>query len=438
MEKRDCIYHANRLSELIKIKTVSSSESYKDEFARFLSTLEQTFPKVFENAVVKNVDGSLLLCLKGKTDKKPVMFMNHYDVVEAGNGWKYSPYSGQIVDGKLWGRGTIDTKGGLYAMFEAVEELLEDGFEFERDIYLETSANEETTGDGARAISKYLESQGVEFHFILDEGGMIVEQPLAGTRGDFAMIGVGEKATGMVKFIAKSSGGHSSTPGKNSPLVRIAKFMVAVENKNLFKAKISSTVCEMFRRISRKMDSPLKIVLRHPVLFSPLLRFAMPRVSNTAGAMLKTTVAFTMAKASDGDNVIPDQAYVVANIRFSHHQGGEESLAILKKLADKYDLIMEVVDGGDKSPVCSFKSAEFRFIESAVKEVFPTALVSPYVMTGASDCRFMGNLSKNCFRFSPFKVTNEQLASIHGKDENVDVASLGTAVEFYKKLIKDV
>ncbi len=437
MAKRDCYYHAERLAELIKIKTVSSSELYAGEFERFLVVLKDTFPKVFERATVENFDGSLLLSIKGKTDKEPIMFMNHYDVVEAGDGWKYPPYSAKIVGGKLWGRGAIDTKGGLYSMFEAVEELLEDGFEFDRDIYLETSSNEETTGEGARKISKALESRGLKFQYVLDEGGMIVEEPLAGTYGDFAMIGVGEKATGMVKFIAKSSGGHSSTPGKNSPLVRIAKFMVAVENKRLFKVKLSSTVCEMFRRISKQMKSALKIVLKHPVLFSPLLKFAMPRSSDTAGAMLKTTVAFTMAKASDGDNVIPDEAYIVANIRFSHHQGSKESLAILDKLAKKYGLIMEVVDGGETSPVCSYKSDEFKIVENAVKEIFPTALVSPYVMTGASDCRFMGNLSENCLRFSPFKVTNEQLANIHGKDENVDVASLTSAVAFYKKLMME-
>jgi carboxypeptidase PM20D1 len=255
MEQKDCLYHANRLAELIKIKTVSSSERCNEEFARFLEVIPQLFPKVFERAVVENYDGSLLLCIKGKTDKKPIMLMNHYDVVEAGDGWKYPPYDAKIVDGKLWGRGTIDTKGGLYSMFEAVEELLESGFEFDRDVYLETSSNEETTGDGARKISTVLAQKGLKFHFVLDEGGMIVEEPLVGTYGDFALIGVGEKATGMVKFIAKSSGGHSSTPGKNSPLVRIAKFMVAVENKKLFKVKISKTVCEMFRRISRKMNS---------------------------------------------------------------------------------------------------------------------------------------------------------------------------------------
>lgn len=437
MVEKDCFYHANRLAELIKIKTVSSSALCAEEFERFRVALKETFPKVFQNAVVENFDGSLLVRIKGNSDKAPIMLMNHYDVVEAGDGWKYPPYSGTIAAGKLWGRGAIDTKGGLYSMFEAVEELLESGFEFDRDVYLETSSNEETTGDGARKISKELERRGLKFQFVLDEGGMIVEEPLAGTYGDFALIGVGEKATAMVKFIAKSSGGHSSTPEKNSPLVRIAKFMVEVEDKKLFKAKLSKTVRTMFKRISKKMNSPLKIVLRNPLLFAPAIKFAMPRVSNTAAAMLKTTVAFTMAKASDGDNVIPDEAYVVANIRYSHHQGSEESLAILKKLAYKHDLIVEVVDGGETSPVCSYKSAEFKFVEKIVEEVFPSALVSPYVMTGASDCRFMSVLSENCLRFSPFKVTNEQLASIHGKDENVDVESLSSAVEFYKKILKE-
>ena len=68
----------------------------------------------------------------------------------------------------------------------------------------------------------------------LDEGGMILEEPIGGAKGTYAMIGVGEKGCADLKFIARSAGGHASTPGKNTPLVRLGQFMAEVEKKNLF------------------------------------------------------------------------------------------------------------------------------------------------------------------------------------------------------------
>jgi carboxypeptidase PM20D1 len=267
---------------------------------------------------------------------------------------------------------------------------------------------------------------------------MILEEPMAGAKGSFAMIGLGEKGCADLKFIARSSGGHASTPGKNTPLVRLGRFMVAAEKEKLFPADMHPVIQEMLRRISGTMSQPLKFILGYSKCFRGLLVKVIPMVSETAGAMLKTTLAFTMAKGSDGSNVLPQEAWVMGNMRFSHHQGGERSIEAVRALAAKYDIETVVVDPGFSSPMSDYRSEGFQLVERAVAAVFPGVIPSPYLMTGASDSRYMGRICDTCIRFAPIPITEAQMASIHGIDENVDLSALAPAVDFYKFILAEV
>ena len=437
MDNRTNTY-AQQLSRLIQAETISyDRQTDISKFYQFQNLLRESFPHIFKICEFEDFHGSFLLRWKGESSEKPILLMNHQDVVEAPGGWKYPPFSGTIADRKLWGRGALDTKGGLWAMLQAANELAADGFRPQHDVYFMSGCNEETDGSGAEEISRILQQRGIRFAMVLDEGGMIMHEPIGGANGTFAMVGVGEKGCVDLKFIAKSAGGHASTPGKNTPLVRLGKFMAAVERSNIFKADISPAVAEMFKRISTTMKQPLRFVLGHPGLFEPLLLKVIPSVSATAGAMLKTTVAFTMASGSEGFNVLPHEAWVVGNMRFSHHQGEKDSISAIKKLAKKYDLETVVLEPGFTSPLSDYHTDAFALIEKAISTVFPGVITSPYVMNGASDCRFMSRVSDNCLRFAPFQITDKQMDSIHGIDENVDLKSLVPAVEFYKYIITE-
>lgn len=432
--------YAKTLAKLIRIETISTFDNRNDEkFLRFREALKECFPHVFAACEIREFEGSLLMRWKGRDESKaPVMFMNHYDVVEASGAWEHGAFSGDIADGKLWGRGTLDTKGGLWGMFTAAEELMAEGFVPGRDIYFESANTEETTGCGADEISQYLEKEGIKFHMVLDEGGMIMYDPIGGADGTFAMIGVGEKGCADLKFIARSEGGHASTPGRNTPLVRLGKFMTAVEKSGMFEAKVSPVVREMFKRMAPTMKFPLKPVMANPEIFDLFIKKVVPLFSATAGAMLKTTLAFTMAQGSDGTNVLPQEAWVVGNMRFSHHQGQEASIAAVKKLAKKFDIEVEILDPGFASPLTDFNSEAFKLVEEAVRSVFPDVRPAPYVMTGASDSRYFGRVCDNCIRFVPFIIDDPQLESIHGNNENVDIATLAPAVDFYKYIMREV
>ena len=429
--------YAEILSRLIQVETVSISGQDKTKFRNFHQLLRDVFPHIFAACELEEFDGSILLRWRGSSDAMPIMLMNHHDVVEASGDWTYPAFSGTIADGKVWGRGTLDTKGGLFAMLQAAEELTAAGFVPRHDVYFFSSCTEECDGSGADTASQTLADRGIRFAMVLDEGGMILKEPIGGAKGTFAMVGLGEKGAANLKFIARSSGGHASAPGKDTPLVRLGKFMAAAEKSRLFKADISPVVCRMFQTVAAAMDQPLRFVLGHPKLFKPILLKTIPKVSSTAGAMLKTTLAFTMASGSDGSNVLPQEAWVIGNMRYSHHQGGEASIAAIRELAAKFGIETQVLSPGFASPLSSPNSDAFRLVQQAVSHAYPGVITSPYLMTAASDCRFMSRVSENCLRFVPFKISNEQLDSVHGIDENVDISTLPPAVEFYKYILTE-
>lgn len=431
--------YAQSLSRMIQAETVSvKNQTDRAKFYAFHDLLRQLFPNLFAACIFEDFDGSILLYWKGMSANAPILLMNHHDVVEATGDWKYPPFSGAVAEGKLWGRGALDTKGGLWAMLQAAEELVCDGYVPAQDTYFLSACTEETDGSGADTISKELQNRGIRFSMVLDEGGMILPEPIGGAKGTFAMVGLGEKGCADLKFVARSAGGHASTPGKNTPLVRLGKFMAAVEKSNIFKSDIPPAIAEMFKKLASTMSQPLKFVLGHPGFFKPLLLKVIPMVSNTAGAMLKTTLAFTQAKGSDGSNVLPQEAYVVGNMRFSHHQGGEKSIDAVRKLAAKFDIETVVLEPGFASPLSNCDSDAFRLVERAVSATYPGVITSPYLMTGASDSRFLSRVCDNCIRFAPFQISDAQMDSIHGIDENVDLSTLAPAVDFYKFIIREV
>ena len=133
-------------------------------------------------------DDAYLYKLKGKNENANVMVMSHHDVVDATGDWQEEPFGGVIKDGKLWGRGTVDTKTPLFAEFTAIEELLEEGFEFPVNVYLFSAHNEEIGGDGAVLALEYFNKNNITFDWIIDEGGAVIDPPMAGISKKCAMM----------------------------------------------------------------------------------------------------------------------------------------------------------------------------------------------------------------------------------------------------------
>ncbi len=432
--------YAQALSEMIKVPTVSlRGNTDLTQFYKLHEVMEKNFPLVFSKLEKTELQGNLLFRWPGKDPKRNgILLMGHQDVVTADEPtWERPPFSGIIEGGNIHGRGAMDCKSTVFSEFQAIEELLAEGFEPECDIYLSTSVDEEISGGGAPMLVDYLKSKGVHLDVAMDEGGAILKDALPTMSGWCAAIGVLEKGYMDVKVIAKGTGGHSSTPKKNTPLVRLSKFVAAVEKDNPFKAEISGPVYAMLNEAAPLLGFPLRMVLGNMWLFKGLLTKALPLVSPMTNAFVKTTFACTMAEGSKTPNVIPTEAYVICNLRPSAHQNAEASLAVLQKYADKFDLELEVIHARSASNCVDYKGEEFGYLKKCLNECYPEAGVIPYLMTGGTDCRHYEAVADNCLRFCPIKMSNEQLGAMHAANESIGVKEVAYCVKFYKHYIKN-
>ncbi len=435
--------YAKHLGAMIACPTINDPAADPEEtrkaFAQMRQVLKEAFPLIHEKLeqTMINGDGLLYRWQGQDSNRGAVVLMSHSDVVPAPGQWIHGAFSGEVADGKVWGRGTQDTKGSLCAILEAVESLIAEGFTPPCDVYLVSSNNEETMGNTAPSIVKHLQDKGVTFDLVSDEGGAIVANPMPGLKDYFAMLGIVEKGYANVRFTATSKGGHASAPPKNTPLARLSAFVNEVETKNPFKVEISEPVRNMFSSLAPNMSLPYRFIFGNLWLTGPLLKRVMGSISPQGGAMLQTTCAFTMAQGSDAANVIPQKASITANMRFVMHQPQKESLEIIKKIAKKYDLEMDVLYAHDCSPYVDTTTEKYRFMVDTVRKVFPDAGVSPYVMVGGTDARHFAPYCDCTLRFAPMIMDKQQMSSIHGLDENVNVTSLARGVAFYRQLLLD-
>lgn len=322
------------------------------------------------------------------------------------------------------------------AFYEAVEQLLEAGFEPEQDIYLSSSCTEEWSGDGCPKLVAELEKRGVRPFLVIDEGGAIITDPIGGIKGNFAMVGLFEKGQADVVFTAHSTGGHASAPGKNTPVDRLAAFVCDVKKSPEFKVEFEPEVKHMFEHLAPYAPLGMRVLFSNLWLFGPLMKKVMPMLSPQAEAMLKTTVAFTMMEGSTAYNVIPEKATVAANIRYIPHQPEKATLELLKKLADKHGLDMEVVMTSDHTTPAKIDGDAYRLVCDTINKTFPGLPVSPYVVTGGTDAKCYQKICDSCLRFAPVVYGPEQMKGMHGINENIEESALPAAVEFYKNLIR--
>ncbi len=434
----DAQKHASRLSRMIQVPSVSErGNPDQTKILQMHACLEALYPKIHNTMEKTNLDGALLFKWKGSNPAagKPILLMSHMDVVEAVGKWKYPPFSGTIAEGKIWGRGTVDTKGALCAILEAAEYLIEQGFTPQRDVYIASSCNEEITGDGAVKTVEYLFQKGIQLELVMDEGGAVMGGML-GAEASSAMVGVVEKGRANVRFTAHSHGGHASIPFKHNPFARLAHLIDRVETKPPFKKKINPTVRRMYAAMCPHMSFLYRLFLGNLWLFGAILPPILSRMGGQAAALIQSTCVFTMAQGSHGANVIPETASVTANIRFAQHEPMQPTLGKLEKLSHKNHIDMEMITGYDCCPEADTKSYAYKKVVHQIRDTFGEIPIVPYVMLAGTDSRHYTKICNCVLRFVPLTFSESQQKSAHAVNENLNVDSLARAVVYYVDLIK--
>ena len=429
--------YANRLSRMIACETISRKGSYDDrEFAKLRAVMEELFPLVHERCE-KLIFGEdcWVYKLPGMDDSRNIMLMSHHDVVAADGDWQYPAFSGEIAEGKIWGRGTVDTKTPLFAEFAALEELLEQGFLPECNVWIASSHNEEIAGSGIPLANEYFKEQGITFELILDEGGGVIDPPMAGlTCEKCAMTAIHEKGRHKVTLTASQEASHGSlTPAARGTVEeRMAAFITEVSAKPKFIRRLNPLMKGMLTALAPYASFPMKLIFANLWCFGPVLTAILPKISPQAGGLLGTTCSFRQLKTSENGLECTSSAM----LRSVCLEDFEQDFAWFCRTAEKYGITVEKTDDWEFHAPADPTLPGYAVVKAVLAQVFPDAPSVPFILPAGTDARTLTDVCPCVIRFAPIRLSKEQLASVHGKDENMDIAAVGDCVVFYRRLLE--
>jgi carboxypeptidase PM20D1 len=434
---------ARKLAAAVRIPTISFPVPDAEREKAMLdlhAELERLFPKVHSAMEREVINGfSLVFHWKGKSSREPGLVMAHMDVVPVEPGtekdWAHEPFSGAIADGFVWGRGSMDIKSHMICSLEAAEQMIFEGIVPERDIWFAFGHDEEIGGKGgASRIVEWFSARKVHFSWLVDEGGLVSDGVIKGVGKPLALIGVGEKGFANIRFTARDKGGHASMPPPHSALGNMATFLHRLERSPM-KARMIPPVRTFLDGIGREMSFGLRVILSNLWLFEAL--FIKVFSANRAGnAMLRTTIAVTMAEASSAPNVLPQRAQAVANFRLLPGDTGDTLMSHLKKVAKGMDIEMEVLQLDNPSSLSDYGHPAFRRIAEAASSLYPEAVVVPYLVMAATDARKYESVADNQYRFTPYRIDESDLKRIHGTNERISADNLNRCVAFFRFMME--
>ncbi len=442
-EKFDANESLENLRKLIRFKTVSNPDPALEnsaEFDSFRSALPSIYPDVFSVCSVIPVEGrGILLRWNGRSRECPSVMMSHYDVVEADeSGWSVPPFSAEIKDGFLYGRGVIDTKLTLNAALSAAQELIRRGFVPEHDIYFAFSGTEEFCGPDASLIVKRLKKDGICPSVVLDEGCGVLHDIYSGIKKTTAVIGISEKGQVNVRYTVRSGGGHASSPLPHTPVGILSKAACRLE-KHPFSPRICEPVRMQIDTLGRHADFLHRLIYANLWLFKGLLAGIESKKGGEMNALLRTTVALTMADGSKAPNVIPASAHFISNSRVLPGENVEGTLQHIRKTVRDPRVHVEAEgESFEPCPVSPVDCGEWEKLTRAIAMTWPDSVVSPCLMVPATDIKYYVPLTDRLYRFSPMDLSAAERATIHGNDERMRLEAISKSVEFYIRFLKQL
>ena len=430
-----------KLQDAITFKTISNNnESDTDwkEFERFESYLATAFPLCEKNLKQTSTSPhNLIYRFEGlDTSLQPGLLTAHQDVVGANpSEWKHPPFAGDFHEGYIWGRGSFDCKLQLIAILESFETLLKQNRKPQRTWYAAFGCDEEVNAGtkGATCIAQQFKQMGLTFSLVLDEGGVVSEQYIQGINNPIAVVGVAEKGYLDVELSCSRSAGHSSTPEFPTALGKISQAVTKIENHRHPK-NITKPVEQMLLNIGKEAPFWHSFLFLNLWLTKPLL-VAVFSKSPTLNAVLRTTSVPTMVQASDKSNVIAQQASCTVNSRLL--QGDDEKSVVkwLRHTIQDKEVAIQVKKYSQPSKESPTTGKAFESLRATIKEVFPEAIVTSYLMLGATDARKYEGLSEYIYRFTPAQMDKTEIQRMHGPDERISSENLQKSICFFLSLL---
>ena len=439
---------AQHLAQAVRFQTISYGDGIKENektmaLEAMHGWMEQTYPYFHEAAGPEKFGESLLFTWIGKNPNlPPVMLMAHLDVVPVVPGtekdWTHAPFSGDIADGFVWGRGTLDDKGQLVAILEAMNRLAMTGFQPERTIMFAFGQDEEVGGGKGNAmIAKALTSRGAHLAWVLDEGSSIMNEPYPGVRRPVAFVSNAEKGYLSLELTAHGEGGHAARPSRDLALPRLSAAILNVVG-HPFESDLDDIQRAKFAVLAPLVPFGDRFMLANLWLMKPFVLRRMEAVPDSA-AVLHTTISPTVMNAGIKENVIPPTARAIINFRLHQRDTISSVTAHVKQaIGDaKVDVVEREETLSEATKIVDMKSPAFIYLSNAITATYGVP-IAPDIMTGATDSRHFLPIADAVLRFRPYHEEVADLARVHGTNERVAVSDLGPAVSFYMRLVQDL
>jgi acetylornithine deacetylase/succinyl-diaminopimelate desuccinylase-like protein len=425
------------LQDYVRVNT-SNPPGNEIEGARLLKGIldrEGIEAMVLDTAELGPGHANLYARLKGNGTKKAIALVHHIDVVPAVPAyWTSDPFGGEIKDGFIYGRGTLDMKGQGIAHLMAMIALKRSGVPLTRDIVFIANTNEENGGTGSAAFVKYHADLLRDVEYLFTEGG---DNPVVNGAVRYYGVGVEEKRPFGLKLVARGVPSHGSRPTKQNPVVHL---VAALDRLARYETPLHVVpgVARYFAALSREYTGE-----QHRWLSDVAAAIKVPAarawLTNDVywNAILRNTISLTVLTGSNKNNVIPPEASAVVDIRLLPDQDPEVFLAEIRRVVA--DTTVEIIPPATRKGRMdnSIDTDLFRAVERATHDREPKALVTTPMFTAASDRPFYRALGIITYGFDPFRVPSADMQKgMHGNDERISIDNMGFGVRYLYDVLR--
>jgi acetylornithine deacetylase/succinyl-diaminopimelate desuccinylase-like protein len=414
---------AGLLQDLIRLDTVNPPGNETRVAEHLRSYLEANGVACELHARVPE-RANLVARIRGSGDGPRLLLLSHTDTVLADPGeWQLDPWSGELRDGQVWGRGALDMKGQVAASAVAMVSLARDGFEPAGDVIFAACADEEVgAGFGLQWLVEE-HPEAVRAEYCINEGG---GDRLVLDGRAFYVCSTAEKMSAPFRLTVHGRSGHASRPGMaDNALVKAAPI---VERLGAFRddPEVGPEVAAFMQAVCGEVPEPMEAV--------SAARAVHPLAGDIVEPLLGTTLAPTEIEASKKRNVIPNRCQITVDCRILPGHTQDEVAAKVARLLDgaEYDLEWIEAHGGTRSPV---ESPLWDVVESFVAEVEPEATTVPLLLSGFTDSHWIREaFGTIAYGFFPMRTMEPEVAArlIHSADERIDLDDLELGMRFLR------
>ncbi len=252
------------------------------------------------------------------------------------------------------------------------------------------------------------------------------------------MIGTSEKGYLSLELSVDVPGGHSSVPPPESSIGILSAAIHKIETHPM-PAHIHGPMGEFLEYAGGSASFPMRAVFMNMWLFGPVVQHILES-SPDSNATLRTTAAATIFNAGTKDNLMPSRATAIINFRLLPGDTIASVTEHVRKVIDDPRVKLQPVAGespSEASPQSSPDSPNFKRMQRTLAQVYPQAVVAPFVFVGATDSKHYVGLTKDIYRFAPLLTAPEDVARFHGTNERVGVDNFALSADFYAQLIRN-